>query len=135
MTTKIKPTKVGTQVTKEWLLTSVSLRREWVSLPELGADNGTWVREMTGTERDQYESDSRKAVGTDTDGLPRYEFNTVNVRARVAAMCICDEAGKSLLGPADAAALGNQSAAALDRVFTVAMRLSGIIGGDELLGN
>jgi hypothetical protein len=68
---------------------------------------------MTGAERDRFE----QAYLTE---------KTANIRARTAAACICDDQGARLFSDADVAELGQKSAAALDRIFDVAMRLNRI---------
>ncbi len=51
-------------------------------------------------------------------------------------MAICDEEGKPLFTRSDVEKLGQKSAAVLDRLFTVAQRLSGVAEKDvEELAN
>ena len=56
--------------------------------------------------------------------------NLQNIRAKLASMSICDESGKRIFTDADMAQLSGKSAVALQRVFEVARRLSGLGDGD-----
>lgn len=101
---------------RKTILNVSDLERELVSVPEWGGD--VFVRGMNGNERDRYELGMFNAK----DDL---ETKAI-IRARVVAFCTVDEAGANLFVPADITVLGTKSAAALDRVFSAAMRLSGM---------
>lgn len=105
-------------LTRDAILTADDLPRELVSVPEWGGE--VYVRTMTGEERDGFEAEMVEVKGKNQSQ------NLKNLRARLAARTMCDEAGAGLFTPADAAALGKKSAAALDRVLAVAMRLNGL---------
>ena len=114
-----------TILSREAILQAQDLAQEVVEVPEWGG--AVIVRAMTGTERDAYE---RRMVtvrgdkpGVNLDGL-------VNMRAWVAATCIVNEAGERLFTEKDIRGLGQKSAAALDRIYAVAMRLSGLTAED-----
>ena len=116
---------MATILSRDAILQAQDLAQEVVDVPEWGG--AVMVRAMTGTERDAYE---RRMVtvrgdkpGVNLDGL-------VNMRAWVAATCIIDEDGKRLFSERDVAALGRKSAAALDRVYAAATRLSGLTAED-----
>ena len=113
--------KIG--LDKNAILGVVDIRKELVDVPEWGKDAAVWVRGMTGAERDKFESSIVESRGKGT------KVNMVNVRARLASLTICDEGGNRLFTQADIAALSAKSASALQRIFAVAQRLSGI--GDE----
>ena len=100
-----------------------------VSVPEWGGH--VYVRSMTGTARDAWEASQ---IGG-TDAKPKVRLD--NARANLAARTLCDESGDLLFAVMDIAALGNKSAAALDRVYAAAQRLSRITAADveELVGN
>jgi hypothetical protein len=102
-------------LSREAILQANDLERELVAVPEWGGE--VYVRGMSGTERDRYEL-GMYAARADLEGK-------AIVRARVVAYCAVDETGKSIFKPSDVEALGRKSANALDRVFSVAMRLSG----------
>jgi hypothetical protein len=98
------------------------LRTEKVAVPEWGGD--VIVREMSGRERDAFE-----ATFVDDKGRRRDDAMH-NIRARlVAAVCV-DDKGQTLFYPSDVELLADLSAAALDRVFTVARQLSGFTERD-----
>lgn len=97
---------------------------EEVDVPEWGGS--VLVRGMTGRERDAFE------VSLMTPGRGgRREVNTANVRAKLVARCVVDDDGGRLFTDADVAELGGKSAAAVDRVYAVAARLSGMGGDDQ----
>jgi len=95
---------------------------EEVDVPEWGGS--VFVKGMTGTERDAFESSIVQQRGKNSS------VNMSNIRAKLSAQTICDEAGERLFTDADVKALGKKSATALQRVFDVAQRLSGISGDD-----
>mgnify|MGYP007082016276 CR=1 FL=1 len=109
-------------LTKDTILHAQDLKTEVVAIPEWGGD--VLVRGMTGADRDKFEASIVQMRGKDQT------LNMVNIRAKVASMSICDEAGKLLFTEADIKALSLKSAHALQRVFAVAQRLSGIGDND-----
>lgn len=115
-------------LTRDSILGAADLRTEEVPVPEWGGT--VLVRGMTGSERDAYENALLKV----TQGQTSVNLN--NARARLVAYCVVGPDGKRLFSDADITALGRKSAAALDRVYAVAARLSGISAGDmaELTG-
>lgn len=83
------------------------------------------VRGMTGRERDAFEQSIVHGRGKER------EFNLDNARARFVSKCIVHpETHKRLFTPAQVDALGKKSSAALQRVYEVAMRLSGLTDED-----
>lgn len=110
-------------LTRESILAAEDLRRETVSVPEWGGE--VLVRALTGKERDAFEN----GMWIGDPGQRR--LNAENLRARLVAATVIDESGKKLFSDADVEALGAKSGAALDRVYEVAARLSGI-GKDDL---
>jgi hypothetical protein len=96
---------------------------EWID-PETGADV-ILVQELRGRERDEWEASL--AVQRGRQMVP----DVANMRAKLASRCIVDpDSRKPLFTQQDVAALGELSAAALDRVFEVASRLSGLNPAD-----
>jgi len=91
---------------------------EEVKVPEWGGT--VCVKGMSGLERDAFEASIVQAKGKGT------KVNMENIRAKLAAQTICDEQGERLFTDADIKELGKKSANALQRVFVVAQRLSGI---------
>ena len=106
-------------LTKDEILQADDIRKEKVEVPEWGGT--VWVKTMSGTERDRFEASIISAKG---------ERNLVNLRAKIVAMSVIDESGKRLFTFEDALELGKKSARALDRVFSVAQRLSGFTPQD-----
>ena len=114
-------------LSRDAILAVVDLPMELVSVPEWGGEVN--VRGLDGKDRDAFEASLVMQNGE--------AVNLANIRARLAALCIVDEAGERLFSDADMAALGRKSGAALDRVFSVAQRLSGMSDAavKELQGN
>src|SRR5258708_17507021 len=106
-----------------------------VECPEWGGS--VLVRGMTGKERDQFEvsrvEESSQAVQVQrgrAGGRPSGP-NLVNMRAKIVARCVVDDDGQRMFSDADVVALGEKSGAAIDRIFTVASRLSGMSEEDK----
>lgn len=97
---------------RDAILAAEDLRTETVQVPEWGGE--VKVRSLMGFERDQFEASLFE------DG----QKTASNVRAKLICACTVDDQGDRLFAPADLEALGKKSAAALDRVFTVAQRLN-----------
>lgn len=95
---------------------------ETVSVPEWGGE--VRLRSLTGAERDAYEASMTRRVGN------KQVEDLRNARARLVVLAAVDEVGAPLFDANDAAALGRRNAAALDRLFEVACKLSGISGDD-----
>jgi hypothetical protein len=116
-------------LTRDAILAAEDLRREPVPVPEWGGT--VYVRTMTGTERDAWEM----MAFTVKDG--EASVNRDNIRARLAALTVCDETGELLFSVDDIDALGKKSAPALDRVYAVAQRVNAVSAEDikELSGN
>ena len=108
------------------ILGANDLPHEDVAVPEWGGT--VRVRMMTGTERDAL---ANAFVGD--DGKP----DMSGYRQRLLAATMIDETGAHLFTADDLAAIGAKSAAALDRVFTVADRLNqlGAAAVETALGN
>jgi hypothetical protein len=100
---------------------------ESVDIPELGM--AIYVRGMSGEERDAWEKSLIRGKGK------RMEVDTTNVRARLVAKTACTEQYERLFTDADALELGQSRVDILNRLFTVAQRLSGVSDADvEELG-
>lgn len=105
-------------LTRDSILAAPDLQTEVVEVPEWGGS--VTVRGMTGAERDSFERSMVDLSGKDT------KMNVVNFRAKMVARTVVDSAGKRLFRDDDATMLGTKSAAAINRVFKVAQRLSGM---------
>jgi len=111
------------------ILAADDLTTEEVAVPEWGGT--VLVRGMTGRERDAFEA----GLGQERNG--KVVQNFTNTRAKIVIRCTVDAAGNRVFDDADIEVLGEKSGAALDRVFEVAARLSGLGDRDveELAGN
>lgn len=103
---------------REDILGANDIQIEAVAVPEWGGE--VYVKGMDGIERDAFEASIVRMKGASG------RVNMENIRAKLAVHTICDEEGNKLFTDKDIAALGKKSAAALQRVFVVAQRLSGI---------
>lgn len=110
-------------LTREQILGADDRKTEDVPVPEWGGT--VRVRALSGTERDAYEAGIVEVRG---DGSRK--FTLANARARLASLSVCGEDGERLFTDADIKELGEKSAAALERVFDVALRLSGLAEDD-----
>lgn len=116
----------NTFLTAADILAASDLERETVPVPEWGGQ--VCVRGMTGAERDAYETTLLSVKGTD---VALDKAGMTSARARICAMCMIDpDTGKRLFTDAQVADLTKKSGRALDRVFGVAQRLSGITKAD-----
>jgi len=110
---------MGTYLTREAILAATSLPTEEVPVPEWGGT--VVVRGLDGEGRDEFEASTvtvRGNVGV---------RDTANIRAKLAARCIIDhDTGEPAFTQQDVWALGRLSGVALNRVWEVAARLSGI---------
>jgi hypothetical protein len=126
---------LGSYLNRDAILARTALRTEEVSVPEWSdPDSGAdvvLVRELRGRERDEWEASL--AVQRGKQMVP----DVANMRAKLVARCVVGEDGEPLFSQQDVNALGELSAAALDRVFEVASRLSGLSEADleEMQGN
>jgi hypothetical protein len=99
---------------REAILNANDIKTEEVKVPEWGGV--VLVKGLTGLEKDRYD----QSVYNVKDG----NVNYTNMRAKLVALSICGEDLKPIFATADIEALGQKSAAALNRVFEVAQRLS-----------
>ncbi len=119
----------GPLLTREQILEAVDVGEELVAVPEWGGT--VRVVGLTGDERDAFEAQ----LVSERQGKTHIDLR--QVRAKLAAAAVRDEAGVRIFSQADVDALGRKSAAALQRVFKVAQRLSGLSDEEaaELAGN
>ena len=96
--------------------------QEAVHVPEW--DVTVFVRGLTARERDRFEASVVVGSGKDT------KVKMENARARLVVMSTYDEDGKKVFSTDDIGWLGEKSARALERIFKVAMRLSGLTEED-----
>ena len=106
-------------LTKDQILEANDLRTETVHVPEWGGS--VLVRSLTGTDRDAFEA-SMITVLPDGTRKP----NMSNMRAKLVALTVVDEAGSLVFDVSDVDRLARKSAAALECVFVTAQRINGI---------
>jgi hypothetical protein len=85
------------------------------------------IRGLTSKQRDEFEKSyvmkTKKGLEVDDRGLS-------NVRARLVSLCAMDETGNLMFNADEADVLGAKSASALNRLYDVARRLSGLTKED-----
>lgn len=109
-------------LTRDQILKVKDIKIEEVQVPEWGGS--VFVKGLTGSERDQFESSVVELQGK------TQRINMKNVRAKLAALSICNEEGERLFTDGDILELSKKSANALQKVFDVASRLSGLSADD-----
>lgn len=116
-------------LTKEQILGASDIQIKKVEIPEW---NGfVFVKGMTAKERDDFEASIIRMNGK----VRKVDMR--DLRAKLVSKSICDEDGKLLFDEKDIKELGEKSASAVQRIFTVAQELSGLTDEDaeELLKN
>jgi hypothetical protein len=109
-------------LTREAILKQAGvLPREVVATPEWGEATSVIVRALTALERDQWELANYDLKARET------KVTMANARARLAVLCVIDEAGERVFRDEDANLLGRSHSAPLDRIFEVCRRLSGMM--------
>lgn len=109
-------------LTRDAILAVKDIQLEEVAVPEWGGS--VWVKGMTGAERDKFEASIIEFRGKSQ------KINFTNMRARLASLTVCDAEGARLFTEQDVHALGEKSAGALQHIFAVAQRLSGLSPDD-----
>ena len=109
-------------LTKDQILGADDRGTEPVDVPEWGGK--VLVRGMTGKDRADYIASTVLIRGKQT--AP----DMSNMQAKLVARCIVGDDGARLFADQDIEALGEKSAAALERVFEVASKLSGLTDDD-----
>jgi hypothetical protein len=107
---------------RDAILKVVDLPVEEVHVPEW--KGSVRVQGLTGTERDAFEASIMVGKGKDK------EVNIRNLRAKLVCRTMVDEKGHRIFSDSDIPAIGNLAAVALQRVFEVAQRLSGLSDED-----
>lgn len=111
-----------TVLTRESILAASDIETEEVHIPEW--KGSVFVRGLTAGQRDKWEN-----LSVTVKGKTR-EVTTNHLRARLAVMACVDGDGKLLFTEADIPQLGRKSSRAIDRIYEVAARLSGISDDD-----
>jgi len=105
-------------LTREQILAAVDMKIEEVAVPEWGGV--VYVKALSGRARDQFDASRYRLKGKEVEMIHE------NTRATLVALSVCDPAGQLQFSEADVKALGEKNALALERVFEVAQRLSGL---------
>ena len=106
-------------LTKDEILEALDLKSQPVDVAEWGGT--VLVRSMTGADRDAFEN---SMVTVDADGKRKPDM--ANLRAKLVALTVVDEANNRLFEVSDVERLALKSAAALERVFDAAQKLNGM---------
>ena len=114
------------RLSRDDILKADDLPTEEVPVPEWGGE--VLVRGLDGQGRDEFEASTMVLRGP--PGKQQAVPDTANIRAKLVARCIIGDDGAPQFTQQDVAELGKKSAAALDRVFEVASRLSGLSDQD-----
>lgn len=113
---------MGGYLTKSAILGADDLPTADVEMPEWPDKDGdpglVRVRGLTGTERDRFEFQMAAA---------RERPDQVAVRASIVGRCLIDEDGNRLFTDKELDRLGGKSGTALDRLFEIVRRLSGML--------
>ena len=108
-------------------LEAIPRKFEDVQFPDL--DTFYRVREMSGTERDTFEIETFK-LKTNGASEPKREVDPKYLRARLAVLCLVDEAGNRLYADNEVKTCSDMlGAGVLNKIFTAAQRLNGLDGG------
>jgi len=113
----LPPEACGPDLDREAILSADDRPVQAVHVPEWGGV--VHVRTISGYDRDQFELHLLRHRDQESG-----ELRDCTIRAALVAMCCCDSEGELLFEPGDVDKLGRKSAAALDRVYTVARRLN-----------
>jgi hypothetical protein len=116
---------------KKQILECSDIETEIVQVPEWGGE--VMVYGLTNGEKDEFEN---SLVSKDSETGER----TVNMKyasARLCSMCVRDEDGNNIFAPSDVVALSKKSGKAVERIYDVAERLSGLGTGavEEMVKN
>lgn len=112
-------------LTRDAVIAASDLPKERVDVPEWGEAAYVYVRSLTGTERDAWETyciEQRERFKSDS-GFP-------GLRSSLLVRCVVDDDGKRLFGDADVEQLGAKAGLVIDRLWAVAARLSGLTAAD-----
>jgi len=107
------------RLSRDDILKAADRATEEVDVPEWGGS--VLVRGLSGRERDEFEVSM--SVRRDGEYVPDF----ANTRAKLVTRCVVDDDGNRVFDEyRDVEVLGEKSAAALDRVYSAAARLSGL---------
>ncbi len=113
-------------LSKDAIVKAQDMAFEDVAVPEWGGV--VRVKQFTALEKDKFESE--QFTVRLVNGKPKVDTHLENKSARLAALCIVDEAGNRLFSDDEVMLLAGKSAAALQRVVKVAQQLNAISDRD-----
>ena len=117
------------QLNREALLSKEVLKIEKV---ELDGGDFTYVTQMTGRERDNFEQSLIKKLRDKKGQVTGFEQVTEDFRAKLAVCTVCDEQGVLLFEKNDWSTLSqNISAAKLEKIVNAAQKLNAISEEDK----
>lgn len=109
-------------LTRDAFLQPAVIPTERVEIPEL--DSFVMVRGMTAKQRNEFDKQFQTRAGKTNRATME------QIRQRLVVWACVDEAGDPLFTEGDVAAIGNQSAAVVERIVNVAQRLCGMSDSD-----
>jgi len=110
-------------IDKAQIFATNDLTTEKVSVPEWPCEN-IWVRVMTGTERDNWESVVQKRSSNGSVDLK-------GIRSMLVCLCAIDEDGNRVFEDSDVEHMQAKNAAVVERIATAVMSCNGI-GVDDI---
>lgn len=114
-------------LTREKILSAHDMKTVIVHVPEWDGDVS--VRTLSAAERDNYEAGF---VGQKIDGenATLDKGGMINLRARLVSWTVVNEQGENIFTEEDVVELGKKNAAAVDRIFDAARKISGLTKQD-----
>jgi hypothetical protein len=103
---------------KDAILGATDVKTQDVPVPEWGGT--VRVRGLTGVARDQWEASMMERRGGKT------VVNSFNARAKLLSLTMINDDNSLMFTPGDITALGEKSGSAIERIYTVAAKLSGV---------
>ena len=110
-------------LSREAVLSQKKLKQEISRGPEWGGSIN--IQELSADEADAFESQFASVVKPSTNGDTPQTKSVQRFRAKIVVMAAIDDQGNRLFKDEDIATLGEMSRSAIDKLATVAMRLSG----------
>lgn len=127
---------MGTVLTRDEIFALDDRKIEWCPVPEWSTpdnERGVFIQGLSGTDRDSFDMAmiEQRQIGK---GKISQELNFSNLRAKLVVRTAVDSedpnVAKQIFTQADVEALGRKNGAALQRMYAVAQRLSGLSAED-----
>jgi hypothetical protein len=107
---------------RDQINSSLDCEREEVTVPEWKCT--VFVRSITAAEIDSWNTETYKMNGTDV------QVNQQNIRARLLARCLVDEAGQRAFSDEQAHELGSKNNKIVEKLYKIAQRLNAVTSED-----